>query len=71
MRRLVVVLALLVAACSGNHKQPVGPAPEYEDAPPPSWLQEAGTPPPPPAPEPEPPPPAPEPEPPALDGGVS
>jgi hypothetical protein len=36
-----------VTACSGAHKQPTGPAPEYEDPPPPSWLKDGGAAPPP------------------------
>jgi hypothetical protein len=35
-----------LAACSGAHKQPTGPAPEYEDPPPPSWLKDGGAAPP-------------------------
>ena len=42
---LLLGLALAAAACSGAHKQPTGPAPEYEEAPPPSWLKDAGAPP--------------------------
>ncbi|MFO0735713.1 MAG: lipoprotein [Labilithrix sp.] len=42
MRRLFFPLAALaaLAACSGAHKQPTGPAPEYEEPPAPSWLKD-------------------------------
>lgn len=71
MRRsiTVIIAALgslsLLTACPGRPQMPSGPAPEYEDPPPPSWLNDAGTEPSAPAPEP---PSAPPSEP--ADGGI-
>ena len=42
--RVLLVFALLAAACGGPAKMPTGPAPEYEDPPTPSWMKDAGPP---------------------------